>query len=151
MITLKKGDKAPDFQGIDQNENEIKLSDFKGKKIILFFYPKASTPGCTLEAQSLRDSFEEFTRQGYSIIGVSADSVKQQKNFCIKNQLPYPLIADVDKKIIMDYGVWGEKKFMGRTFDGILRTTFVIDEQGFITNIITKVDTKKHAYQLLNN
>lgn len=148
MKTLQKGDKAPDFKGVDQFGNSIALSDFKDKKLILFFYPKASTPGCTLEAQSMRDSFDVFKRKGYEIVGVSADTVKQQKNFCDKNLLPYPLIADTDKNIIMNYGVWGEKKFMGRTFDGILRTTFVINEYGIIDEIISKVETKNHATQL---
>lgn len=146
---LQKGDKAPEFEGTDQNGNLIKSSNYKGKKYVLFFYPKASTPGCTAEACDLRDNEEALKSKGYEIIGVSADSVKRQKNFATKNDLKYPLIADEDKKIIEAFGVWGRKKFMGREFDGILRTTFLINEKGVIENVIEKVKTKDHAKQIL--
>lgn len=146
---LKKGDKAPEFEGIDQNGNTIKSSDYKGKKYVVFFYPKASTPGCTAEACDLRDNEEALKAKGYEIIGVSADSVRRQKNFATKNDLNYPLIADEERKIINAFGVWGRKKFMGREFDGIHRTTFIINEKGVIENLIEKVKTKEHAKQIL--
>lgn len=149
MTTLKIGDKAPDFSGIDQNGSTVQLKDFKGKKVVLFFYPKASTPGCTAEACDLQNNMERFVAQNYQVIGVSADSQKRQLNFAIKNNLQYPLIADEDKVIINAYGVWGPKKFMGREFDGIHRTTFIINEDGFIEDIIAKVKTKEHAQQIL--
>ena len=146
---LQVGDKVPEFEGLDQNGNNVSSSDYKGRKYVVFFYPKASTPGCTAEACDLRDNEMALQAQGYSIIGVSADSVKRQKNFADKNNLTYPLLADEDKKIIEAFGVWGPKKFMGREFDGILRTTFVIDENGIIENVIEKVKTKAHAEQIL--
>lgn len=146
---LKKGDKAPEFEGIDQNGNPIKSSDYQGKKYVVFFYPKASTPGCTAEACDLRDNEEALKAKGYEIIGVSADSVRRQKNFATKNDLTYPLIADEERKIIEAFGVWGRKKFMGREFDGIHRTTFIINEKGMIENVIEKVKTKEHAKQIL--
>jgi len=149
MTTLKIGDKAPDFSGIDQNGSTVQLKDFKGKKVVLFFYPKASTPGCTAEACDLQNNMERFVAQNYQVIGVSADSQKRQLNFAIKNNLQYPLIADEDKVIINVYGVWGPKKFMGREFDGIHRTTFIISEDGFIEDIIVKVKTKEHTTQIL--
>ncbi len=149
MSELKVGDKAPLFEGVNQNNETIKSYNFLGKKVIVFFYPKASTPGCTAEACDLRDNYERFLNKNYEVIGVSADSVKRQKNFSDKNNLPFSLIADEDKKIINAFGVWGPKKFMGKEFDGIHRTTFVIDENGNIENIITKVQTKNHAEQLL--
>lgn len=149
MTTLKIGEKAPDFKGIDQNGKEISLSDFKGKKVVLFFYPKASTPGCTAEACDLQNNIERFVNANYQVIGVSADSQKRQLNFTTKNNLEYPLIADEDKVIINAYGVWGPKKFMGREYDGIHRTTFIIDENGLIEDIISKVKTKEHTNQIL--
>jgi len=149
MTTLKIGDKAPDFSGIDQNGSTVQLKDFKGKKVVLFFYPKASTPGCTAEACDLQNNIERFVAQNYQVIGVSADSQKRQLNFAVKNNLQYPLIADEDKVVINAYGVWGPKKFMGREFDGIHRTTFTINEDGFIEDIINKVKTKEHAQQIL--
>jgi thioredoxin-dependent peroxiredoxin len=149
MSELKVGDKAPLFEGVNQNNETIKSYNFLGKKVIVFFYPKASTPGCTAEACDLRDNYERFLNKNYEVIGISADSVKRQKNFSDKNNLPFSLIADEDKKIINAFGVWGPKKFMGKEFDGIHRTTFVIDENGNIENIITKVQTKNHAGQLL--
>jgi len=150
MTKLKVGDKAPVFETKNQNGELIKLKDYLGKKVILFFYPKASTPGCTMEAKNLRDNYQILRNKGYEIIGVSADSEKRQLNFCTKNELPYNLLADEEKSIINSYGVWGPKKFMGREYDGIHRTTFVIDEQGNIENIITKVKTKAHAEQILD-
>lgn len=149
MTKLNIGDKAPNFEALDQNGNTIKLSDYKGKKLVLFFYPKASTPGCTMEACNLRDNYHTFLAKGFDVLGVSADSAKRQQNFIAKNELPFPLLADEDKTVINAFGVWGPKKFMGREFDGIHRTTFVIDEQGVITDIILKVKTKEHAQQLL--
>ena len=149
MTTLKIGEKAPDFKGIDQNGKEINLTDFKGKKVVLFFYPKASTPGCTAEACDLQNNIERFVNANYQVIGVSADSQKRQLNFATKNNLEYPLIADEDKVIINAYGVWGPKKFMGREYDGIHRTTFIIDENGLIEDIISKVKTKEHTNQIL--
>ncbi len=150
MKHLKIGDKAPDFTTKDQVGNIIKLQDYYGKKLILFFYPKASTPGCTMEAKNLRDNYNELLNKGYQILGVSADSEKRQKNFCTKNELPFSLLADIEKEVINSYGVWGPKKFMGREYDGIHRTTFIIDEQGIIENIIEKVKTKDHTNQILN-
>ena len=149
MISLKVGDKAPNFKAFNQKNELIELKDFSGKKVVLFFYPKASTPGCTMEACNLRDNYSDFIKKGYDVIGVSADTVQRQLNFSNKNNLPYNLLADVEKKIINDYGVWGPKKFMGREYDGIHRTTFIIDENGTIENIITKVKTKAHAEQIL--
>jgi len=146
---LKKGDKAPEFEGVGQDGNIIRSKDYKGKKYVVYFYPKASTPGCTAEACDLRDNENALKAKGYAIIGVSADSVKRQKNFAVKYELPFPLIADEDKKIINAFGVWGPKKFMGREYEGILRTTFIINEKGVIENVIEKVKTKEHAKQIL--
>lgn len=150
MKHLKIGDKAPEFTVKDQDGRSISLKDYLGKKVILFFYPKASTPGCTMEAKNLRDNQQKLLEKGYKIIGVSADSEKRQKNFCIKNDLEYPLLADEDKEVIKAYGVWGLKKFMGREYDGIHRMTFIIDEKGLIENIVEKVKTKDHADQILS-
>lgn len=149
MTTLKAGDKAPGFSAKDQYGKTIELDNFKGKKVVLFFYPKASTPGCTAEACNLRDNYETFVNKGYEVIGVSADSEKRQLNFSNKQNLPYSLLADEEKKVIMAYGVWGPKKFMGKEYDGIHRTTFVIDEEGKIEDVIAKVKTKEHASQIL--
>jgi peroxiredoxin Q/BCP len=149
MTTLKIGEQAPEIETIDQNNKLVNLKDYLGKKVVLFFYPKASTPGCTVEACNLRDNYQEFLKKGYEVIGISADSQKRQSNFAIKNNLPFSLLVDEDKKIINAYGVWGPKKFMGREYDGIHRTTFVIDEVGNIEDIITKVKTKEHADQIL--
>lgn len=146
---LKVGDKVPDFKGVDQNDNVISYQDYAGKKLVVFFYPKASTPGCTAEACDLRDNENALKAQGYHVIGVSADSVKRQKNFAEKNSLPFPLIADENHDVLNAFGVWGPKKFMGREFDGIHRTTFIIDENGIITDVIEKVKTKEHANQIL--
>lgn len=146
---LKQGDKAPEFEGVDQDGEIIRSKDYKGKKYVVYFYPKASTPGCTAEACDLRDNENALKAKGYQIIGVSADSVQRQKNFAVKYELPFPLIADEDKKIINAFGVWGPKKFMGREYEGILRTTFIINEKGVIENVIEKVKTKEHAKQIL--
>lgn len=149
MTTLKKGDKAPQFSGVDQDGTTHKLSDFNGKKLVVFFYPKANTPGCTAEACNLRDNFERFQSQNYAILGVSADNAKSQSNFKNKYKFPFPLLADDDKSVIEAFGVWGPKKFLGRTYDGIHRVTFVIDEQGIIEEVIREVKTKDHTAQLL--
>lgn len=148
-MELKEGNKAPDFTGVDQNGNTISLKDFKGKRIVLYFYPKDDTPGCTAQACNLRDNHTSLLEQGYAVIGVSADSVKSHKKFEEKHQLPFPLVADEDKKIVEAYGVWGEKKFMGKTHMGIHRTTFLIDEAGKIFKIINKPDTKNQTEQVL--
>ena len=150
MTTLAAGDKAPEFSVKDQDGNTVKLSDFKGKKLVLFFYPKASTPGCTAEACNLRDNWERFQEKGYAILGVSADTQKKQSNFKNKYEFPFPLLADEDKEVIQTYGVWGPKKFMGKEYDGIHRTTFIIDEEGKIEEVIKKVKTKAHTDQILS-
>lgn len=149
MKILQKGDKAPDFKGTDENGKIITLSHFKGKKLVLYFYPKDQTPGCTAEACDLRDHYPLLLKQGYDVIGISADDEKSHQKFIEKNKLPFSLIADTDKKIIMAYGVWGLKKFMGKEYEGILRTTFIIDEEGIIEEVITKVDTKNHTSQII--
>jgi len=149
MTTLKKGDKAPDFSGFDQDKQFHQLSDYKGKKLVVFFYPKANTPGCTAEACDLRDNYERFQANNYALLGVSADSEKAQLKFKEKFNFPFPLLADEDKSVIQAFGVWGPKKFMGREFDGIHRTTFIIDEDGIIEDVITDVKTKAHASQIL--
>ncbi|MCB0462784.1 MAG: thioredoxin-dependent thiol peroxidase [Flavobacteriaceae bacterium] len=151
MNTLKVGDKAPNFKAKDQDGNVISLNDYKGKKLVLFFYPKASTPGCTAEACDLNDNHERFKAEGYEILGVSADSAKRQSNFKNKYGFQYPLLADEDKSVIESFGVWGPKKFMGREYEGIHRTTFIIDENGVIEDVISKVKTKAHADQILRN
>ena len=149
MTTLKKGDKAPSFLGIDQDGKSIQLADYVGKKLVVFFYPKASTPGCTAEACDLRDNFERFQANNYELLGVSADSAKAQTKFKEKYELPFPLLADEDKSVIQAFGVWGPKKFMGKEYEGIYRTTFVIDENGIIDEVIDKVQTKDHASQII--
>ena len=150
MTTLKKGDEAPRFEAKDQQGNTIRLQDYLGKKLVLFFYPKASTPGCTAEACDLRDNYQTFLGRGYDVLGVSADSAKRQENFKNKYELPFPLLADEDKAVINAFGVWGPKKFMGKEYDGIHRTTFVINENGIIEEVISKVKTKAHAEQILS-
>lgn len=149
MDTLKVGDQAPDFKGVDQDEKEVKLSDYKGKKLILYFYPKASTPGCTVESCDFRDNYQSLIKKGFAVVGVSADSLKRQKNFAEKNALPFPLIADEEKEIIKAFGCWGPKKLYGREYEGIYRKTFLIDEKGSIELIIEKVKTKVATEQLL--
>lgn len=148
-MKLKVGDKAPKIKAKDENGEEIALEQFKGKKVVLYFYPKDNTPGCTNQACNLRDNYQELLKQGYIVIGVSADTERKHQNFIKKFNLPFPLIADTDMKVINDYGVWGLKKFMGREFMGIIRTTFVISEKGIIEEIIEKVDTKNHTEQIL--
>lgn len=150
MNTLKVGDKVPDFTTTDQDGNAVALGDFKGKKIIVFFYPKASTPGCTAEACNLRDNYTELQAQGYTLLGVSADSEKRQKNFASKYEFPFQLLADEDHSVINAFGVWGLKKFMGKEYDGIHRMTFKVDGEGIVTEVIQKVKTKDHATQLLD-
>jgi peroxiredoxin Q/BCP len=149
MINI--GNKVPDFTVSDHNGNSVSLSDFKGSKLAVFFYPKASTPGCTAEACDLRDNHEALKAAGYAILGVSADSVTAQAKFAAKYELPFPLLADVDKTVINIFGVWGPKKFMGKEYEGIHRTTFLIDEKGVVSHVIDKVKTKEHAAQILES
>lgn len=151
MNTLKPGDTVPQFSATDQDGNTISLSDYKGKKLVVFFYPKASTPGCTAEACNLRDHYAELQEAGYALLGVSADSQKRQSNFKTKYDFPFPLLADEDRKVIETFGVWGPKKFMGREFDGIHRKTFILDETGKVERVIDKVKTKDHAAQILES
>jgi peroxiredoxin Q/BCP len=148
-IMLKKGDKAPEFNGIDQDGKEVTLNDFKGKKLVLYFYPKDNTPGCTAEACDLRDNYHRFESMGYKILGVSKDNEKSHKGFIEKFNLPFPLISDKEAVILKAYDAWGRKKFMGKEYDGIIRKTFVIDENGEILDIIEKVDTKAHSKQII--
>lgn len=148
MLQLKEGIKAPVFEGIDQNGKEIRLGDFAGKKVILFFYPKDNTPGCTAEACNLRDNYDSLLKEGFAVIGVSPDSEKSHKGFARKYSLPFPLITDTSKKILNDYGAWGKKKLFGRSYLGVIRTTFIIDEKGVIEKIITKVETDRHTEQI---
>ena len=149
MTHLKEGDKAPNFSGVDQNGSAHTLADYKGKKLVVFFYPKANTPGCTAEACDLRDNFERFQSNNYALLGVSADSQNAQLKFKDKFNFPFPLLADEDKSVIQAFGVWGPKKFMGKEYDGIHRTTFVINESGIIEQVISEVKTKAHAAQIL--
>lgn len=149
MTTLKIGDKAPNFSANDQDGNLHTLENYKGRKLVVFFYPKANTPGCTAEACDLRDNFERFQANNYALLGVSADNAKAQSNFKNKYSFPFPLLADEDKSVIQDFGVWGPKKFMGKEYDGIHRTTFIIDESGIIVDIISEVKTKDHTAQIL--
>ncbi len=149
MFHLKVGDLAPDFVGLDQSGEKISLQDFKGKKLIMFFYPKDNTPGCTAEACNLSENFDELIEKGFSVLGVSMDSVERHKKFADKYAFPYPLLADTEREVLNLYGVWGLKKFMGREYDGIHRTTFIISEEGIIENIILKVKTKHHTTQIL--
>ncbi|GAA4969614.1 thioredoxin-dependent thiol peroxidase [Algibacter aquimarinus] len=149
MNTLKQGDAVPNFTAQDEQGNTISLSDYKGKKLVVFFYPKASTPGCTVEACNLRDNYKELQDQGYELLGVSADSAKRQSNFKNKYEFPFPLLADEDKTVINTFGVWGPKKFMGKEYDGIHRMTFLINENGEVERVIDKVKTKDHAAQIL--
>ncbi len=150
-MALKQGDKAPEILGVDQAGNEIRLSDFAGRKLVLYFYPKDSTPGCTAEACSLRDHYTELQSAGYAVVGVSKDSETSHRKFIEKQALPFPLIADTDITLNEAFGVWREKKMAGRTYMGTVRTTFIIDEQGMIEEVIEKVDTKNHADQILKN
>ncbi|MFA8450037.1 MAG: thioredoxin-dependent thiol peroxidase [Bacteroidales bacterium] len=148
---LKVGDIAPEFNLYDQNNKLISLSSFIGKKLILYFYPKDSTPGCTAEACNLRDNYAILMKQGFEIIGVSPDSLKKHENFSTKNQLPFSILSDEKKEVIKAYGVWGQKKFMGKEYMGVLRTTFVINEKGVIDKVFEKVKTKDHSNQILES
>jgi thioredoxin-dependent peroxiredoxin len=150
MKHLKVGDNAPIFEGVDQDNKHISLNDFNGKKVAIYFYPKDSTPGCTAQACSLRDQYSELVSRGVQVIGVSADSVASHQKFTEKQNLPFPLIADTERKVIEQFGVWGPKKFMGKNYDGIHRMTFLIDENGKIEQIWEKVNTKEHAKEILD-
>ena len=149
MIKLSKGDTAPDFEGKDQNGNTIKLSDLRGKKVVLYFYPKDNTPGCTAESCNLRDNYDELQKQGYEVFGVSQDSEASHQKFINKYELPFSLLVDSDHVIHNLYGTWGEKSMYGKTYMGTLRTTFVINEEGIIDEVITKVKTKDHTAQIM--
>lgn len=148
---MKVGDKVPEVLGFDANGKEIKTSDYKGQKIVLYFYPKDNTTGCTAEACNLRDNYSELRKQGYAVIGVSVDDANSHNKFITKFELPFPLIADTDKKLVTQFGVWGEKKMYGRSYMGTLRTTFIIDENGIISKIITpkEIKVKDHAAQII--
>lgn len=146
---LQAGDKAPDFLGLDEDGNEIRVSDYKGKRLVVYFYPKDNTPGCTAEACSLRDGLSDLLAAGYAVVGISADSAASHQRFKAKQQLNFPLVADVERKAIEAFGAWGPKKMAGREYMGILRTTFVIDADDTIERVITKVDTKNAAAQIL--
>ena len=149
MKSLQVGEAVPSFSVSDDRGNIQQLSDYKGQKLVVFFYPKANTPGCTAEACDLRDHYKELQAAGYALLGVSADSEKKQRNFSEKYDFPFPLLADEDKQVINAFGVWGPKKFMGREYDGIHRMTFIIDENGVVERVIEKVKTKVHAAQIL--
>ena len=149
MTHLKKGDKAPVFNSINQNGELVSLVDFLGKKIILYFYPKDMTPGCTAQSCDLRDNYKKLINSGYIVLGCSADSPARHLRFIDKYELPFDLISDEKREVLNSYGVWGPKKFMGREYDGIHRTTFVINEQGVLEDVITKVKTKEHTKQIL--
>jgi peroxiredoxin Q/BCP len=149
MSTLIKGDKAPVFAGVDQDGQPVSLNDYAGKKLVLYFYPKDDTPGCTAEACSFRDNYDKLLSAGYDVLGVSTDPVKSHKKFVDKFTLPFRLLSDTEKTVSEAFGVYGLKKFMGKEYMGINRTTFLIDEKGIITDVISKVDTKKHAEQIL--
>ncbi|MFK7810407.1 MAG: thioredoxin-dependent thiol peroxidase [Saprospiraceae bacterium] len=151
MKHLKVGDKAPDFSGLNESGEQVSLSDYKGKKLVLFFYPKDNTPTCTVEACNLRDNYEKLQKEGYELLGVSPDSAKKHENFIKKFDFPFSLLADTEHNALKAYGVWGPKKFMGREFDGVHRTTFVIDEKGKVEKIIEKVKAKNHTEQILES
>ncbi len=148
---IEPGMKAPEVLGRDAQGNEIKLSDYKGRKLVLYFYPKDSTPGCTSEACSFRDNYSELRKQGYEVVGVSIDSAKSHQRFAEKNALPFPLISDTEKTLVEAFGVWGEKKMAGRTYMGTYRTTFIINEEGIVERVIgpKEIKTKIHAQQIL--
>ena len=146
---LNVGDKAPEFSLLDQDGNTVSLSDFRGKKVLLWFYPKASTPGCTAEGCNIRDHHDQFQSANVQVLGMSKDSVKRQKNFATKQEFPYPLLSDESGETVEAYGAWGPKKFMGREFDGILRISYIIDESGNIEQVFGKVKTKSHGEDVL--
>lgn len=148
MVTLKENDKAPSFSGRDQNGNKVSLADFKGKKLILFFYPQAGTPTCTVEACNLRDNFSLLRKDGFEIVGVSPDTISKQKKFELKHQLPFPLLDDTGLKIVKAYGVWDKKKLFGHEYMGVLRTTFIINEKGRIMKVFLKPKSKFHAEEI---
>jgi peroxiredoxin Q/BCP len=148
MKILKKGDLAPDFKGVNQDEKSISLKDFKGKKVIIYFYPKDNTPGCTAEACNLRDNFNDWISKGFIILGISPDSIASHKKFAEKYNLPFSLISDPDKEILQAYNAWGEKKMYGKVYQGVLRKTFILDGNHKIEKIIEKVDTKDHTNQI---
>lgn len=148
MSTLQVGDPAPDFKSLDQSGAEISLHNFRGKKVILYFYPKDDTPGCTVESCNFRDHYQDLKQDGFEVLGVSADNQKSHLKFSEKFNLPFTLIADTNMEVINSYQVWGKKNFMGRTYDGILRKTFIIDEEGRIAHIIDKVKTKDAVKQI---
>jgi peroxiredoxin Q/BCP len=150
MDRLQVGDKVPEFLSRDQDGTIIKLSDYEGQKLIVFFYPRANTPGCTAEVCNLRDNYSDLQAAGYELLGVSEDTGRKQSNFKNKYDLPFPLLADEDRAVIDTFGVWGPKKFMGRKFDGLHRTTFVLDGDGVVEKVIDKVKTKDHAAQILD-
>ena len=149
MAVIKEGSKAPLCKGVDQHGNTVSIADFKGKKLVLYFYPKDDTPGCTAQACNLRDNYKALLKKGLQVLGVSVDSVKSHQKFIEKYELPFSLIADEDKKIVDKYNLWGQKKFMGRTYMGTSRTTFLIDEAGMVRFIIEKPDTKDHTKEIL--
>lgn len=149
MLKLSEGEKAPEFFGNNQNGEQISLIDFKGKKVVLYFYPKDNTPGCTAQACNLSENIQDLEKRGYIVLGVSPDNEKSHLKFIDKYNLPFDLIVDETKSICKLYGVWGKKKFMGREYEGVHRTTFVINKEGNIEKIITKVDTKNHTDQIL--
>ena len=148
MSVLKEGDLAPAIEAKDENGELITLEEYRGKKVVLYFYPKDNTPGCTAEACDLRDNYSQFMEQGFEVIGVSADSEKSHSKFKSKYDLPFRLISDVDRKVLQDYGAWGDKKMYGKSFLGIIRTTFIINEDGYVEKIIKKVKTKEHSKQI---
>ena len=148
---LKTGDKAPHFSGIDENGNTISLGDYTGKKLVLFFYPQDNTPGCTEEVCNLRDNYSALKKAGYTLLGVSPDSSRKHTNFIRKFNLPFPLLADTEREVINAYGVWGPKQMFGKNFDGVYRTTFIIDENGIIEEVIDEVRTKEHAQQIVGD
>lgn len=149
MTHLEIGKKAPAFKGLDQDENEHQLKDYEGKKLVIYFYPKDDTPACTAQACDLRDNYKKLIKAGFKVLGISPDEPKRHTKFKAKYDLPFDLISDPEHKIAIKYGVWGEKTLYGRKYMGIIRTTFILNEKGKIIDIIEKVDTKNHSYQIL--
>ncbi len=149
MTKLNKGDLAPGFKAVSQNGESVSLADFKGKKLILYFYPKDNTPGCTNEACNFRDNYNFWLSKGYAVVGVSPDSVASHQKFIAKYDLPFPLLSDPEKAIIKAYGAWGHKKLYGREYEGLIRSTFVVDEEGKVEEVFSKVKTKEHTEQIV--